>query len=82
MIPSASRANPLRPCQNSCEPKPLLTSYSFDMCDPSRDGVAEVLRCDSSGLVFCLEEPEAALSDCANQAAVPLHPSQTVFASL
>jgi hypothetical protein len=28
---------------------------------------------------ICLEEQEAALIDCANQAAVPLNPSQTVF---
>ncbi len=46
---------------------------------PTWDGIAEVLHCNSSGLEFSLEEPEAALIDYANQAAVPLYPSQTVF---
>jgi hypothetical protein len=53
----------------------------LDMTDPCRDGKAEVLCCNSSGQVFSLEEQEAALIDCANQAAVPLNPGQTVFGS-
>ncbi len=40
------------------------------MGDPCRDGVTEILRCDSSSLALSLEEPEATLIDCANQAAV------------
>ena len=45
----------------------------LDMGDTSRDGIAEVLRCDSSSLALSLEEPEATLIDCANQTAVPLN---------
>jgi hypothetical protein len=42
----------------------------LNMGDPCRDGVTEILRCDSSSLALSLEEPEAAtLIDCANQAA-------------
>ena len=43
------------------------------MGDPPRDGIAEVLRCDSSSLALSLEEPETTLIDYANQAAVPLN---------
>jgi hypothetical protein len=37
-----------------------------------------VLWCDSSSLAFCLKAQEATLIDCANPAAVPLNPSQTI----
>ena len=42
------------------------------MGDPPRDGIAEMLRCDSSSLALSLEEPEATLIDYTNQGAVAL----------
>ncbi len=49
------------------------------MGDPCQDGVTEILRCDSSSLALGLEEPEATLIDCANQAAVSLNLSATIL---
>ena len=49
------------------------------MGDPPRDGIAEVLRCDSSSLALSLEEPEATLIDYANQGAVTLDLRATVL---
>ena len=48
------------------------------MGDPDRDGIAEVLRCDSSSLALSLEEPEATLIDYANQIAVALDLCTTI----
>ena len=46
--------------------------------DPPRDGITEVLRCDSSSLALGLEEPEATLIDYANQIAVALDLCTTI----
>ena len=48
------------------------------MGDPPRDGIAEMLRCDSSSLALSLEEPEATLIDYANQVAVALDLCATI----
>ena len=46
------------------------------MGDPPRDGIAEVLRCDSSSLALSLEEPEATLIDYT----IPIRvPSRSIF---
>ncbi len=50
----------------------------LDMGDPTREGIAKVLCRDSLSLAFRLKEPELTIIDCANPAAVPLNPSQTV----
>jgi hypothetical protein len=49
------------------------------MGDPCRDGVTEILRCDSSSLALSLEEPEATLIDCAKQVAVSLNLIATIL---
>jgi hypothetical protein len=49
------------------------------MGDPPRDGIAEVLRCDSSSLALSLEEPEAPLIDYANQGAIALDLGATIL---
>ena len=48
------------------------------MGDLPRDGIAVVLRCDSSSLALSLEVPEATLIDYANQIAVALDLCTTI----
>jgi hypothetical protein len=52
-----------------------LDFVHFYIGDPSRDEVAEVLRCNMSSLAPSFQYSQAALIDCAKQASVYHNPS-------